>query len=306
MNIVFFSSSAFSLPAFKSISDYIRCVVTKRAKPKGRGYMLEDSMVKQAAEKAGIPVIEIDSFKDPSILQLKDFSPDLFVVVSFGLIVPRAILDLPAIGAINVHPSLLPLYRGPSPMQWALLNGDRQTGITLIRMNEKMDAGDIIYQEKVLISKEDNMITLSERLSNRVGVILPDFINDIFEKRIIAGVEQKHENATYTPLITKDMGRIDWHAKAEQINNKIRAFVVWPTAFTFLDEKSVKIYAGECEKTTIDKAPGTIFDINKMGIFVSTPDGSLIIKELQIENRKRMGAYNFAMGYRGLYGKIFK
>ena len=151
MRTIFFGSSGFSVPILKSIAQHTICVVTKKARPKGRGYSLDDNEVKKTAEELDLPLIEIDSFKDDIVKTLPDYRPDLFVVASFGLIVPKWVLDMPSEGPINVHPSLLPLYRGPSPIQWAILSGDEMTGITLIRMNEKMDEGDIIYQEQVMI-----------------------------------------------------------------------------------------------------------------------------------------------------------
>ncbi|HOJ71154.1 MAG TPA: methionyl-tRNA formyltransferase [Syntrophorhabdaceae bacterium] len=306
MNIVFFSTSAFSLPSFRAISGFIKCVITKRARPKGRGYMLEDSEIKKAALQMGIPVIEIDSFKEPSIFQVHDFDPHLFVVVSFGLIIPKKILDIPTIGSINVHPSLLPVYRGPSPIQWALLNGDNETGITVIKMNEQMDAGDIIYQETVHIDENDNAATLSDRLSVRSGEVLPNIIDHIEKEGKITGRQQDHRLATFTPLITKEMGRINWQAGAREINNRIRAFFLWPVAYTYIDEKLMKIYTGQTDPYNSDSPPGTIIDINKKGIYVSTTDGTLIIIELQMENKKKMDAYSFAIGYRNLMGKAFK
>ncbi|MCX8109905.1 MAG: methionyl-tRNA formyltransferase, partial [Syntrophorhabdaceae bacterium] len=228
------------------------------------------------------------------------------VVVSFGLIIPKKILDIPSIGSINVHPSLLPAYRGPSPIQWALLNGDTQTGITVIKMNEQMDAGDIVYQESIDIDEKDNAATLSDRLSMRSGEIILDIINRIETEGKITGREQDHRLATFTPLITKEMGRINWQAGAREINNRIRAFFLWPVAYTFIDDRLIKIYTGETESYTSSALPGTIFDINKKGVYVSTADGTLIIKELQMENKKRMDAYSFAMGYRNLMGKVLK
>ena len=159
MRTIFFGSSGFSVPILKSIARQTICVVTKKARPKGRGYSLDDNEVKKAAEALDIPLIEINSFKDDIVKTLPDYRPDLFVVASFGLIVPKWVLDIPAVGPINVHPSLLPLYRGPSPIQWAILSGDEMTGITLIRMNEKMDEGDVIYQEQIMIGKGKTLLT---------------------------------------------------------------------------------------------------------------------------------------------------
>ncbi|MCX7965173.1 MAG: methionyl-tRNA formyltransferase [Syntrophorhabdaceae bacterium] len=305
MNIVFFSTSAFSIPSYKAIVNSIKCVVTKKPKPKGRGYMLEDSEIKKEAERHSIPVVEIDSFKEPNIFSILEFNPHLFVVVSFGLIIPKKILDIPSIGSINVHPSLLPAYRGPSPIQWVLLKGEEKTGITIIKMNEFMDAGDIVYQEIMDIEEKDDAITLSEKLAKRSGELLPYVIKRIEQEGKIEGKQQDHGLATYTPLIKKEMGLINWSASAKDIKNMVRAFIQWPVAYTFIDKKILKIFKSETMDIKVDKAPGTIIDVNKTGILVATGKGVLIIKELQLEGKKRMDAYSFAMGYRGLIGKTF-
>jgi methionyl-tRNA formyltransferase len=306
MNIVFFGSSSFSVPSLKSISPYVSLVVTKKGKPKGRGYMLDDNEVKRAAIEMGLPIMEIESFKDDNARELQVLRSDLFLVASFGLIFPEWALKLPAIGSINVHPSLLPRYRGPSPMQWAILNGEKRTGITIMRMVQKMDAGNIIYQEDAEIGRNDNMIILSERLAERAGEILPEIINSINILGLAEGIKQIDEEATYTPIIKKEMGKIDWDKKAIEIVRQIKAFVLWPAAYTLLDNILFKIFDGEINVLNRKEIPGMILGKNKDGILVSTTDGSILIKEIQLENRKKMNAYKFANGYRGLIGKILK
>jgi methionyl-tRNA formyltransferase len=304
MRTVFFGSSSFSVPILKSIPQHTICVVTKKARPKGRGYSLDDNEVKKTAEELDIPLIEIDSFKDDIVKTLPDYRPDLYVVASFGLIVPRWVLDIPSEGPINVHPSLLPLYRGPSPIQRAILSGDEMTGITLIRMNEKMDEGDVIYQEQVMIGKGENFIDLSERLSKKVVEILPDVFDRIEIQGMMKGTAQPHESATYTPIITKEMGIIDWRKSAVEIDRQIRAFVLWPTAYTFLDRKMMKVFKAVAEESGEVMNPGQIRGITREGILVDTGRGILKIEEIQMENKKRMRAYDFAQGYRDLIGKL--
>jgi methionyl-tRNA formyltransferase len=307
MKIVFFGSSAFSVPPLKSIREHVACVVTKRSKPKGRGYLLDDNEVKKAALELGLPLIEINSFKDEEAQRIKDCNPELFVVASFGLIVPRWVLDLPAIGPVNVHPSLLPLYRGPSPMQWAILNGDEETGITLIIMNEKMDEGRIMYQERVSIKRGENMIDLSDRLSARVAEILPEIVMRIGMQGMVEGTDQRHEDATYTPIITKEMGRIDWSKSAIEIERQVRAFVLWPAAYTSLDGRMMKIFDAEAEEIAGEgTGRGIVTGITREGFFVETAKGLLNVREVQLENKKRMRAYDFAQGYRGLAGKVLR
>ncbi|MCX5807520.1 MAG: methionyl-tRNA formyltransferase [Proteobacteria bacterium] len=306
MNIIFFGSSSFSVPSLKSISPYVSLVITKKGKPKGRGYTLDDNEVKKAAIALELPIMEIESFKDEAAIELQRLKPELFVVVSFGLIFPKWVLDLPAVGSINVHPSLLPKHRGPSPMQWAILNGDEITGITIMKMVEKMDAGNIIYQEHARIDHDANMITLSKKLSERSAKILPEIIDYINEKGLVEGTEQKIEEATYTPIIKKEMGKINWDKKAIEIVRQIKAFALWPTAYTTLDNVLLKIFDGEINAVNRKEMPGMILGKNKEGILVSTVDGSILIKEIQLENRKKMNAYEFANGYKGLIGKILQ
>jgi methionyl-tRNA formyltransferase len=304
MRAIFFGSSGFSVPILKSIARQTICVVTKKARPKGRGYSLDDNEVKKAAEALDIPLIEINSFKDDIVKTLPDYRPDLFVVASFGLIVPKWVLDIPAVGPINVHPSLLPLYRGPSPIQWAILSGDEMTGITLIRMDEKMDEGDVIYQEQIMIGKRENFIDLSERLSARVAGILPDVFDYIEIQGMMKGTEQRHETATYTPIIMKEMGVIDWRKSAVEIDRQVRAFVSWPTTYTLLDGKMMKIFEAVVEENYEAVDPGQIRRVNREGMLVDTGSGVLKIQEIQMENKKRMRAYDFAQGYRDLVGKM--
>jgi len=304
MRIIFFGSSGFSVPVLRSIAHHTVCVVTRKAKPKGRGYALDDNEVKKASEESELPIMEINSFKDDIVKTLPDFKPDLFVVASFGLIIPQWVLDIPSIGSLNIHPSLLPLYRGPSPMQWAILSGDEVTGITFIRMNEKMDEGDIVYQEKTVIGEGENLIDLSERLSHRVAEILPGILDQIEVRGVMEGTIQRHETATYTPIITKEMGLIDWTKSAPEINRQICAFVLWPTAYTFLDGKMMKIFKADVEEKVEATNPGEIKRITKEGILVDTGCGVLNIQELQMENKKQMRAYDFAQGSRGLVGKV--
>lgn len=306
MRIVFFGSSGFSVPSLQKIGGSVAAVVTKKARPKGRGYHLDDNEVKKAAGGMGLPLIEIDSFKDEEARSIGDHDPDLFVVVSFGLIVPKWALDIPSKGPVNIHPSLLPLYRGPSPIQWTLMRGDRVTGVTLIRMNEKMDEGDIIYQEKLAVRDDDNYITLSERLSMKAADALPGILGRIDAHGMMEGTKQDHSIATYAPIITKEMGRIDWGKSAAEVDRQVKAFVQWPVAFTTLDGKLLKIFDSAADSTVSTQGkPGSVMKMTREGLQVSTSKGVLTVKELQIENKKRMSAYDFAKGYRGLEGKSF-
>jgi len=305
MRIVFFGSSAFSVPSLLGIRDSVVAVVTRKARPRGRGYQIDDNEVKSAALSLGLPLIEIDSFRDEEARSIAGYHPDLYVVVSFGLIVPKWALDIPSIAPLNIHPSLLPRYRGPSPMQWALLNGDAITGVTFIRMNEKMDEGDIIAQEEVAIEKDDDYITLSKRLSEQAAQMLQKIVDGIGRHGMIGGRVQDQTTATYAPIITKEMGRIDWTLSAARVDCLVKAFVAWPTAFTYLDGKLLKIYASSVDESVeAGASAGTVTGVTKAGLEVATGKGLLIVKEVQLENKKRMKAYDFARGYRNLQDKV--
>jgi methionyl-tRNA formyltransferase len=189
------------------------------------------------------------------------------------------------------------------------LNGDAETGITLIRMNETMDAGNILYQEPMVIESGDNTITLSERLSRRSAEILIDFLHEIDLNGLQEGLAQDHEQATFTPILTKEMGRIDWSKNAGQILRQVRAFAAWPTAYTFLDGLLLKIFdvvVKDSDPGRDDLHPGTIIEATKEGMTVQTGSGILVVKELQLQNKKRMRAFEFAQGYRGLADKVLK
>ena len=305
MRIIYFGSSAFSVPALRALADQTVCVVTRKGKPKGRGYGLDDNEVKKTAIELRLPLVEIDSFKDEAVKSLPDYKAELFMTASFGLIVPRWVLDMPSLGPVNIHPSLLPRHRGPSPMQWAIYSGDEMTGITFIRMNEQMDAGDIIYQEQTSIHWEEDFFQLSERLASRAADLSIDIVNDIGRQGMVGGVAQQHESATFTPMITKEMGKIDWTKSSREICNQVRAFVSWPTAYTFLDGKALKIFSvGELNENNPSPKAGLIREVTKEGLVVETGRGSILVKDLQLENKKRMSAYTFAQGYRGLAGCI--
>jgi methionyl-tRNA formyltransferase len=308
MTVVFFGSSAFSVPTLKSMHPSVVTVVTRKTKPKGRGRLLEDNEVKREALALGLPVVEIDSFKDEAAQRLAHLGADLFVVASFGLIIPRRFLELPTIGCLNVHPSLLPRYRGPAPMQWAIWNGDRITGITIIAMNEKMDEGDILYQEETPISPDEDAHALSERLSLRAAEILPKVAGEAEGKGTLHGLPQDEEKATYTPMITKEMGKIAWSADASRIVLQVRALVDWPTAYTLLEEKMVKVFKARTGARDLPagRVPGSVLAVSGDGIEVAAGKGSVVLEEVQAENKRRMAASDFARGYRQLGEKQFR
>lgn len=306
MRTVFFGSSEFSIPCLVSIQKDVVAVVTKKARPKGRGYLIEDNQVKKLAQDLRLPLFELETPKDEVLKEIEQFKPELFVIASFGFIIPGWVLAIPSLGPINVHPSLLPRYRGASPMQWALLNGDTETGITIIEVIEKMDAGKILYQEKARIKEDDNIVTLSARLSARSGEILPGLIEEFERTGIPEGTVQDEARATYTRIVTKEMAVIDWERSAREILQKIRAFTGSPTAYTSLDGKYLKIFEAVVFDIESEEKPGTIIGVTKDGFLVATGSRVLLVLEVQLENKKKMSASQFANGYRKLAGKVLQ
>jgi methionyl-tRNA formyltransferase len=192
-------------------------------------------------------------------------------------------------------------------MQWAIRNGEAETGITVIRMSERMDAGDILYQEKAPLAPEEDAAALSSRLASRVSEILPPVVEEVKVKGIGYGTPQDDREASYTPMITKEMGRIDWNLSATEIIRQVRALVLWPTAYTFLDGKTIKVFKVKPSHAISPEKPdpGTILASTPAGIEVSAGAGSLVLQEIQMENRKRMAASDFAKGYRHISAKLF-
>jgi methionyl-tRNA formyltransferase len=277
-------------------------VVTQPDRQKGRSLRIAATPVKSKAEQIGIKVFQpakINS-KD-SIEYLKKFNADLFVVASFGQILSRPVLSLPKLYCLNVHASLLPEYRGAAPINWAVANGDKETGVTIMRMNEKMDEGDIILKEIVPITGQDDAITLSERASKKGANILLEAIR-LIKNNEVEFVAQDKSRATYAPKLKKGDGLIDWKKGADEICNRIRAFVPWPGCFTHLDKKIFKIW--KARPVTVSDSgkskPGEILEVNKNGIVVKTGKGALKIYELQLEGSRRMTAEEFIAGHKQL------
>ena len=300
MKIVFFGSPSPALPSFERIIEdghKVELVVTQPDRPSGRGRTLIFSPVKKRALELGYPLAQPDKIrKDPDVLnRLGDIKPDLNVVVAYGQIIPASITDLPKYNTINLHFSLLPKYRGASPVQWALLNGDRETGITIFELNEKMDEGDILTQKKIVIRPEEQAQALEARLASAGAELLSQTIANIDK---IQHQKQDHSKATYAPKIKKEDGRIDWNLEAHQIECMLRAFFPWPAVYTFLGSTRLKIIKGKrVELRGPYFSPGEIVAIHKGGIEIACGKQSVfLIESLQPENRRIMEAYAYSLG----------
>jgi methionyl-tRNA formyltransferase len=301
MRIVFFGSPASALPSFLRLIDeghILQLVVTQPDRPSGRGKKIQYSPIKKKALDLGIPVFQPGRIrKDPKALQrMREYQPELNVVVAYGQIIPAEIIYFPRYNSINVHFSLLPKYRGASPVQWALLNGEIKTGITIMELNEKMDEGDILSQKEIDILPDESADRLESRLAEAGAEMLVKTIAEIEE---ITPAKQDHSLATYAPKIKKEDGRIDWKENARFLERKIRAFSPWPSLFCFIGQRRLKVLEGKTIPFTGKDIPppGQIIDIDSMGIQIACGGKSVFLLEtLQPENKSAMNAYAFSLG----------
>ncbi len=309
MKIVFLGTSEFAVPSLKKLHNThgITAVITKSDKPQGRRLVSAPSPVKAAALELGLQVSSVEGLPaDKAAEALSGYGADIFIVIAYGQILPAKILSLPGMGSIGLHASLLPKYRGPSPINWAIINGETKTGVTVFRLNEKMDAGPIVSQRQVEILPSDNERTLSEKLSVTGAELLSGAVSDIASGRA-AFAEQDASEATVTGKLKKEDGRIDWSQPAAVIHNRIRGLYGWPGAFSPLSGKTVKIWSSILSGTAgIDPSgPGKVIAVDKGGITVSCGTGTLTVAELQAEGGKRMKAGEYALGHNVRVGDSF-
>ncbi len=310
MRIVFFGSPESAIPSLRKIleeSHEVKLIITQPDKPSGRGKKITASPVKRFALEKGISVYQPRRIrKDPAALKtLSEIDPDLNVVVAYGQIIPASIIYLPRHNSINLHFSLLPKYRGASPIQWAILNGETTTGLTIFELNEHMDEGDILTQRKTGIHPYEKAFELEERLANEGADLLVKTIRQI---DTLTPLKQDHAQATYAPLIKKEDGQIDWTSEAISVDRKVKAFSPWPSAFTYFRGKRMKILNGRVEPTEPVSSikPGEIRASRKGGLSVACGDDNIyVIDRLQPENRKAMSAHSFSLGANVKPGEFF-
>jgi len=275
-------------------------VVTQPDRPKGRDLKLSPSPVKSCALEHGLPVLQPERARDEAFIQeVRQFAPDLIVVIAYGQILLRAILELPKYGCLNVHTSLLPKYRGAAPIQWAILEDEKETGVTIMKMDEGLDTGDIVAVAKTPIAQNDDARTLHDRLGQMGAELLVRTIPDYVAGKITPQ-KQTAEGANYARKIKKEDGRIDWNQPARKIWNKVRAFVPWPVAFTHFGEKDktqvLKVWSA-AEEPAMKGAPGMVLQADKAGLVVACGEGALRILSLQREGGKRLSAQEFIAGH---------
>lgn len=313
MNIVFFGTSRFALPALKGLLDSphkVLALVTQPDRKKGRSLKLSQPPTKVLALTKNIPVYQPQNASgDDSYEYLKRLGAELFVVISFGQILGGRILSIPKIFSINVHGSLLPEYRGAAPTNWAVMNGDRKTGITVIKMNEKMDEGDIILQKEIGIDAADTNITLSEKLSELGAAALLETVDLIASGKGLKTEKQDSSRATYAPKLKKEDGLIDWTRDASWIHNRVRGLLPWPGAYTYYNARILKILrtgvseSGPGNDIKCGEVTGILRD---NGIAVRTGSGDIMVRNVQLEGKKAMDFDAFARGHTISAGYIFK
>ncbi len=307
--ILFMGTSAFALPALEIISSHnypVIGVVTQPDRPAGRGQKEIAPSVKILAQKLGLPVFQPQKVKDKSFLDIfYQLNPEMIVVAAFGQILPKDIIEFPKLGCLNIHPSLLPKYRGAAPLNWSIIRGEPKTGVTIMLMDEEMDSGDILLQKETPLGATETYGQLHDRLAKEGANLLMTAI-----EQVIAGTAlrqpQDFSAVTFAPRLTKETGRINWQENCTDIVNLIRGLCPAPAAYTSLEGQTLKIFTAESKPGQRKEIPGTIGADTSYGLSVAAADGYVILKEVQLAGRKRMSINEFLRGYRLLPGTILQ
>lgn len=324
MRIVFMGTPEFSVPTLEALIAHheVIGVVTQPDKRKGRGKAMAFPPVKETALAHGIPVYQPVKVREEAFVEtLRELAPDVIVVVAFGQILPESILNLPKYGCINVHASLLPKYRGAAPMQWAIINGEKETGITTMYMAKGLDTGDMIEKVVIPIAPKETGETLHDKLSAAGGTLILSTL-DKLEAGTAVRIPQNDEESSYAGMLTKELGEIDWTKSAVSIERLIRGLNSWPSAYTHMNGKTLKIWDADAvpEQTgseeddgqaaqqpvkAEDAPPGTVTDVKKDCFYVQTGDGLLKVNEVQLQGKKRMPVQAFLLGYPVKKGMVY-
>lgn len=322
MRIVFMGTPDFSVPALKALVEVghqVIAVVTQPDKPKGRGKEVQMTPVKIQAMEYGIPVYQPTKVREASFVEvLQGMEADVYVVIAFGQLLPKAVLELPKYGCINIHASLLPKYRGAAPIQWCVIDGERETGITTMMMDVGLDTGDMLEKTVIPIEEKETGGSLHDKLSLAGGALILSTLKKLEEGTLVR-TPQTDEGTCYAKMLTKSLGDIDWNQSAVSIERLIRGLNPWPSAYTLWNGKTIKIWSADV--TTGREAaaflsesgvpsetgitPGTVVCSDKHSLVVCTGDGLLSVRELQMEGKKRMDTPAFLRGYPIPEGDVF-
>ena len=308
MNIVFMGTPEFSLPTLHKLyeSDHdVLLVVTQPDRPKGRGRESTPPPVKQFALEKKIPVLQPIKCTNLEIVKtLGALNADVFIVVAFGQILDKNLLALPHHFCINLHSSLLPKYRGAAPINWAIINGETETGVTTMKMNAGLDTGDILLSRKVPIHNKDDPLSLHDTLAHQGSSLVMETLNQL-DSGSLEATSQNSDLASYAQKLKKEDGLIKWNQPAVKIHNLVRGLTPWPGAFSFLGSKRFKICKTETKSCDLTDQPGVILRISGHGIEVGTQKERIVITEIQPEGKKRMGVKSFLAGHKLIIGNIF-
>ncbi len=312
MKIVFFGSDDFALVHLKRVinsAHEVCACVTQPDKAKGRGMKVKHSDIKKCALAQDIPVFQPDDLNNTIFVKdLKAMNPDLFIVIAYGRFLPEEVLNIPQIISINVHASLLPRYRGAAPINWAIINGEEQTGLSIIKMNAQMDAGDVIACQSMRIDEEDTSFSLRERMKQ----ISPDFLIETIkkieaEKGEMQTVSQNPAQVTFAAKITKKLGVIHWNKTSREIHNLVRGLLPWPAAYTYFNHKLLKILESQItDRDSSQYKPGEVIALNQENFIVATQDKALKVLKVHLESSKPMNVRSFLLGHKITPGIIFE
>lgn len=306
--ILFMGTPEFAVPVLKGLlagPDQVVAVVTRPDKEKGRGRKVSPPPIKTVALAAGVPVLQPTKIKTQEFREtLLSFNPDIIVVAAYGRILPTSILELPRLGCINVHGSLLPKYRGAAPIQWAVINGEKEVGVTIMHMDEGMDTGGILLTAALPANPEETAGTLLIKLSELGAAALHQAL-DRLRAGTLQAVPQDHTRATVAPMLTKEHGLIDWRRPADELHCWIRGLDPWPAAYSFQGGKRFRFFRPEIVSSAEDSVPGTLLRIDKRGLLVATGHDAILIREIQAEGKKRMTVEAFLCGHSLAPGQCF-
>lgn len=297
MRVVFMGTPDFAVPSLQKLLDAgfeVCAVYTQPDKPKGRGHKLQAPPVKELALQHEIPVFQPTSLRKEEVQQeLQSFQPDVIVVVAYGKILPKAVLDLPRLGCINVHGSLLPKYRGAAPIQWTVINGDGTGGVTTMFMGEGLDTGDMLLKAETPVGAEETAGQLFDRLKDLGADLLLETLEKL-EQGTLTPIPQNEEDATHAPMLSKELSVIDWSKPARELHNLIRGLNPWPSAYSYLDGKKLKIHASRVVEGSGEAGKAFAKDGN---LLVYCGEDALELTEIQTENGKRMDGKSYLLGH---------
>lgn len=319
MKIIFMGTPDFAVSALDALcadGQEVVLAVTQPDRQKGRGRKVIQTPVRICAEKWGVPVFQPARIREPEAIErIRSLAPDLIVVAAFGQILPQELLDIPRLGCVNIHASLLPRLRGAAPIQWAVINGDKETGITLMQMDAGLDTGDILFQEKIPIGPAETGESLYEKLAKLGGEMIVRHLPAIAAGQVTP-VPQDDERSSYAPMLRKEMGQIRWSQPADVIERTLRGMLPWPGAYTMLDGHVLKVWRAEKRQLSDppvremaagrEAVPGEVLGSDKKALYVMTGEGALALLEVQAEGKKRMGTDAFLRGTRVEPGTVLE